>query len=386
MVGTTIPVTLTMDDTYGNLATCVGNVTVVDDLAPLAICKDLSVTLDNAGKASIIPSEVDGGSSDNCSITSYELSRSTFDCEDVGLEKAVTLTLKDASNNTSSCTAIVTIEDVTTPAISCQDITLKLDESGEAEFSTDMIVAQVTDACAKLSLNISSESFDCSNVGQTFERIASVQDQSGNTNSCSAQVSIVDELAPVALCLPFQALVTLDGNGFAKVRPERFDQGSYDACSAVELSLNKSSFDCNDLGLQQLSLKVTDASGNTTSCTSSILIIDKDAPVLNCWSDNTVGGVNEVRVFLDEDGNGSITPDQIVLDMEEACEVTYDISQTDFTCEDVGFTEVTLTAKDVAGNVSNPCYARVFVDAVFVGDEPQWPQSLELGDDGNGDH
>jgi hypothetical protein len=100
-------VVFTVTDNNGNSSTCQASVNVVDNIDPVAVCKNFSVTL-AGGSASVGPMDIDNGSYDNCSIASYSLSRSTFSCSDIG-DVPVTLTVTDPSGHSASCTATVTV-------------------------------------------------------------------------------------------------------------------------------------------------------------------------------------------------------------------------------------------------------------------------------------
>ena len=119
-----------MEDIHGNTNTCTQDITVTDDEAPVANCQDITVNLDpNTGTASIVGTDVDNGSTDNCGIVSYSVTPNSFTSADLG-DNTVTLTVTDAAGHTSTCTAIVTITDLTPPTAVCQDITVQLDASG----------------------------------------------------------------------------------------------------------------------------------------------------------------------------------------------------------------------------------------------------------------
>ena len=107
-------VTLTVTDSSGNMSTCEAMVTVVDIMAPMAICQDISVELDATGSATIAAADVNNGSFDNSGTVSLSLDRTNFGCSDVG-QQTVTLTVGDSRNNTASCTATVTVQDMTAP-------------------------------------------------------------------------------------------------------------------------------------------------------------------------------------------------------------------------------------------------------------------------------
>ncbi|WP_461305453.1 proprotein convertase P-domain-containing protein, partial [Aureisphaera sp.] len=71
-VGSTV-VEFTATDLAGNTATCSFTVTVTDDEAPMAVCMDITVQLDANGEYVLTPTEIDGGSTDNCGIASLEV-------------------------------------------------------------------------------------------------------------------------------------------------------------------------------------------------------------------------------------------------------------------------------------------------------------------------
>jgi hypothetical protein len=105
-VGTTT-VSWTVTDIHGNATTVTHTVTVADNEAPIANCKPITVTLVNGG-ASITVADVNDNSTDNCGIQSVTISKSTFNCSNLGAN-SVTLTVTDIHGNVSTCTAIVTV-------------------------------------------------------------------------------------------------------------------------------------------------------------------------------------------------------------------------------------------------------------------------------------
>ena len=82
-IGQTNIVTLTVTDDNGNQDQCTSTVTVEDNVAPDAVCQDLTIQLDPTGNASITPQDVDNGSTDACGIASLSLDNSSFNCSNV---------------------------------------------------------------------------------------------------------------------------------------------------------------------------------------------------------------------------------------------------------------------------------------------------------------
>ncbi|MBV6653705.1 MAG: T9SS type A sorting domain-containing protein, partial [Mameliella sp.] len=109
-------VTLTVEDVNGNTSTCTSVVTVEDNIAPEALCQDITVELDGNGTASISPSQVDNISTDACGIVGLSLDNSSFGIGDLG-DNTVTLTITDENGNMSTCTATVTVEQNVSPTV-----------------------------------------------------------------------------------------------------------------------------------------------------------------------------------------------------------------------------------------------------------------------------
>jgi len=128
-VGTTT-VVWTVTDANGNTSQCSQDVVVEDNELPNAICQPITVQLDVTGNASITAANVDGGSTDNCGIASMSIDITSFTCANVG-NNNVTLTVNDVNGNSSTCVAVVTVEDIDAPTVICNDFTVVMLTSGE---------------------------------------------------------------------------------------------------------------------------------------------------------------------------------------------------------------------------------------------------------------
>ncbi len=71
---------LTVTDVNNNVTTCTTTVTVEDNVAPIALCQDVTVQLNNLGQGSTTAQLVDNGSNDACGIQSLVLSQTAFVC------------------------------------------------------------------------------------------------------------------------------------------------------------------------------------------------------------------------------------------------------------------------------------------------------------------
>ncbi|MBX2827970.1 MAG: choice-of-anchor B family protein [Flavobacteriaceae bacterium] len=98
----------------------------------------------------------------------------------------------------------------------------------------------------------------------------------------------VDTTDPVAVCQDFTA--ELDSNGQVIVAGSDVDGGSSDDSGSYTVTLSENSFDCSDIGAPiTVDVTVTDPSGNTDTCTTSITVEDNMGPEFtSCYQDETV--------------------------------------------------------------------------------------------------
>ena len=318
------------------------------------------------GDASITAQDIDGGSDDACNF-SLAASTTSFDCSNVG-PNTVTLTVTDASNNSSSCDATVTVEDITAPSALCQDITIQLDANGDASITAEDIDGGSDDAC-NFTLAASTTTFDCSNVGPNTVTLT-LTDASNNNSSCDATVTVEDVTAPAALCQDIT--IQLDANGDASITAQDIDGGSDDACNFT-LAASTTTFDCSNVGPNTVTLTVTDASNNSSSCDATVTVEDVTAPAALC---------QDITIQLDANGDASITAEDIDGGSDDACNFTLAASTTSFDCSNVGPNTVTLTVTDASNN-SSSCDATVTVEDITA--PAALCQDITIQLDANGD-
>ena len=341
-------VTLTVEDLDGNTDQCTANVTVQDNINPTAICKNITVSLDATGNATISGADVDGGSTDNCGIASIVVVPNSFTSADLGAN-SVTLTVTDDNGKTDNCTATVTIVDSDPPTAVCQNITIQLDGSGNATIDAANIDGGSTDNTGIASLTASQTAFDCSHVGSNSVTLT-VEDLDGNTDQCTATVTVQDNINPTAVCQ--NITVSLDATGNATISGADVDGGSTDNCGIASIAVVPNSFTSADLGDNSVTLTVTDNNGNTDNCTATVTIVDSDPPTAVCQN-----------ITIQLDGSGNATIDAADIDggsTDNTGIASLTASQTAFDCSHVGSNSVTLTVEDLDGN-TDQCTATVTV-------------------------
>jgi hypothetical protein len=82
-VGTNSVVLTVKDNRNNKTASCTATVTVLDKIAPTVITKNVTVYLNSSGTATIAASDVNDGSTDNCSVGSTSVTPSSFSCSNL---------------------------------------------------------------------------------------------------------------------------------------------------------------------------------------------------------------------------------------------------------------------------------------------------------------
>lgn len=363
-------VTLTVFDENGNTSTCQSTVTVVGDIAPVALCSNITISLDENGEASIAAQDIGNGSSAICGLASVTASQTDFNCSDIG-ENVVTLTVSDINGNSSTCDAIVTVLDNNAPTAVCQNVTVYLDENGSASLLAADVDNGSTDICSSnLTLELSNSTFDCSQVGANAVTL-SVTDESGNVSTCTSTVTVIDNSTPVAVCQ--SAVILLDQNGQASLTIDQINNGSSDNCGLSGIELSQTEFDCSHIGSNLVTLTATDTDGNETTCNASVTVIDNISP-------NAIG--ENLILTLDSNGEANITAADLDNGSYDNCGIaSISANQTAFDCSDIGTNSVIMTATDLSGNSAN------FMAIVTVVDEsaPELScQNISIGLDNTG--
>ncbi len=128
-------------------------------------------------------------------------------------------------------------------------------------------------------------------------------DECLNQNSCEMQVTVEDNTPPVAVCRTV-TVVSLGGNGLAKVDAEVFDNGSHDECGIDYFEVGRMNascgydtsfgpyveFSCCDIpnNLIMVVMKVYDTSGNVNECMVEVEVQDKLPATITCPPDITI--------------------------------------------------------------------------------------------------
>ncbi|WP_458626247.1 immunoglobulin-like domain-containing protein [Winogradskyella sp. PC D3.3] len=112
----------------------------------------------------------------------------------------ITWTYDDGNGNLSTQTQNVIITDTTNPIVVCQNFTVTLDAGGNASITTADIDNGSSDNCAISSMDLDTYNFSCADIGTNTVTLT-VYDTSGNSDSCTATVTVVDPAANASVTI-----------------------------------------------------------------------------------------------------------------------------------------------------------------------------------------
>lgn len=287
----TTTVTYTAIDGVGNVATHTFTVNVVDTQAPVAKCKDITVSLDGIGFVTVNAPQVDNLSTDNCFFT-YTSPSATYNCTNLGPNN-YTLQVTDGSGNTGTCVAVVTVQDLIPPVALCTNVSpVNLDANGTFTLNATTVNNSSTDntypQCA-LSYAIAvdggafgaSFQFTCAQLGNRLLTLR-VTDAAGNTAICTQTVEVKD-VTPPSLTAPANITINCD-ESTASTNTGTFSNVSDNCDQTVTVTQQPDVFipgGCPNSFTIVRSWKATDDSNNMTTVSHSIFVQDVEDPVFN---------------------------------------------------------------------------------------------------------
>lgn len=346
---TPVPVTLTAYDKLGNSSACIANVTVEDNIDPIAICVPSTVLTPVTNTYSDAPAlPIPDG--DPIGTTTNIIVPESIDITDVNVSLNVEhtwvgdiiVTLESPNGDVATL-----VDQIGEPAIgsfgcSENDFNVVLDDAAGSALEDECTSPITGTFTATDLLSI----FNSTDAAGTW--ILTISDNAnadiGTLLDWSLEISGNQSSVPTVL--------SLDANGDHVVDELAIDDGSSDACGFT-LTTSPASFNCGDVGVQSITLTATDPSGNSASCVTQVEVVDDMLPVMDCQN---------ITVQLDGTGAASIVPGDIAGATDDNCGISsLSASQLDFNCSDLGPNNVTLYAEDINGNIDS-CVAVVTVE------------------------
>lgn len=314
-------VVLTATDAAGNVSDPVSfNLTVTDNTSP-TIATVVSVTQSNdpgvCGAYVKVPTPL---ATDNVGLRSftndYTKGSTAVAYYPVGTT-IITWTAIDMNGNATTATQSVTVNDTELPVFT--SLPVDIAQTNDLDACTAIVTwpaVFVSDNCGAGSgattLNIvadhhSGEQFPIGTTKVTY----TATDIHGNVAKASFNVIVTDNQAPKAITQP--KTVTLS-NGIVTITAAEINNASYDNCGTVTLSLSKTNFTCNDIGLVPVLLTVTDQYGNSSTATAMVTVVGQTlASTISVIPSNSVyTGGNPTDIYIGYGPQSATIVDNVV--------------------------------------------------------------------------
>ncbi|MBK8641095.1 MAG: M36 family metallopeptidase [Saprospiraceae bacterium] len=201
-------------DPCGNFAECIQLIVVNDVTAPSVVCPapvnvqcasavppvntSSVITADHCGNVGLVVTHVGDVITNRTCVNRFTITR--------------TYRSTDACGNSGTCTQIITVFDNTVPLVVCRNITVLLDETGNAVITPSQITQSISDNCtptSSLVVTASRTAFTCANIGPNNVTL-STTDECGNVGTCLAVVTVADNLPPMIMGCPTKSPVTIN--------------------------------------------------------------------------------------------------------------------------------------------------------------------------------
>jgi|GEM_PF-179679 len=347
-LGDTI-VTFSAIDTSGNTGYGLAKVTIEDQGAPvISLMGNTSIVLAVGStyteQGATASDNVDGDISADITISG------NVNTAAVGLYN-LSYNVSDAAANTAnSVVRQITVQDVDAPVVTSPGaITVAATDALGTSASNTAIdsflqTATANDAVSGILL-VSNDAPSVFPMGATTVTF-SAEDNSGNTGTATAVVTVTDQTAP-EIMLVGQPLVTVEiGTSYAEEGATASDNVDGDISADITISGNVNTA---AVGLYNLSYNISDEAGNAAgTVVRQITVQDVDAPVVIAPSDIEVAA---------SDASGTVTTDSFIslfLTLATASDnvdgVIVGITHNALAVFPVGGTTVTFSAEDNSGN------------------------------------
>jgi large repetitive protein len=360
-LGTTT-VVWTVTDNSGNTKTANQLVIIKDNIPPTISCPanmTVNTSLNGTGDCYTTVNVGTPITSDNCGVASViakvagvTITTSTYQFP-VG-NTTITWTVKDNSGLTASCEQVITVIDNEKPAISCPgDQNVNYNNNCQYILQDYTSLATTSDNCDSNVTIIQNPAPGTIISATTTTVTLTATDDAGNSSNCTFSVTATDNTPPTAVCQNINAYLT--SNGTVTISALSLDNGSSDNCGIVSRTVTPSSFNCSNVGINNVVFTVYDNNGNSASCNATVNVIDNTPPTVICKNFVVViDAITRVATIKASDiDNGS----------NDACGIaSLNVFPSVFAdSPNLYTTTTTLTAVDNYGN-SSSCTATVTVE------------------------
>ncbi|MCP9199754.1 HYR domain-containing protein [Gramella sp. GC03-9] len=268
---------ITIRATYeGETESCDIYLLLVDETPPVVNClADRTVEVEEGEIYSLPDFRNELDRSDNCGIA--EITQQPIPGTELEDDTIIFLNITDEAGNTTQCDFLLSIREKGSIDFSCiiEEYELSPNEDCEYRMPDFSTILEYGPEDAEFTQAIS--------PGTLLEEDTELQvsvSYEGEIKTCILYVSLVDDKAPEAVCVG-QLDIVLEEGETRIITAEMIDNGSFDTCGEVSLSIDQSEFTSEDEGDNTVILTVTDEAGNTATCESLVRVIISDSNVNN---------------------------------------------------------------------------------------------------------
>ncbi len=158
-------------------------------------------------------------------------------------------------------------------------VILELNQEGNATLKAENLFETWPLADPSITVSISKIDFSCENVGENLVKIT-LTDSKGQTSVKDVLVLVKDNLAPIFNSKSLELELDLS-KGKLELNPINFYTDLKDNCGIKEISINRTSITCEDIGkVIPIEIRAVDFAGNVTEKTAQLTVKAKNsAPV-----------------------------------------------------------------------------------------------------------
>jgi subtilisin-like proprotein convertase family protein len=322
-------------DTSGNISLlCSFDVIVNDDESPSVVCSPVQATVGADCDAMVTDSQIGGLSTDNCGIDNDGIRRagsgdpftetlSFTQADYVNSPINVEYQACDAAGNCAVCVTTVTLIDESLPVLDCpDDLTVNTEPGFCYGEVPDLMAAVSDDNCEFFTITQEPTAglLFGSADGDILVVLLIIEDEGGNRDSCTVNVTLNDNEAPASnYCnlVDITLGTSTGGTGDCLANYTLQHPLPSDNCIIDLLRLNIINPDGSnevsfvtpgglmnrdyEVGLSRLRYRAFDEAGNSTVCVTDIFVVDDESPIVVCPTNATIG--------TDEDGAGDCSVD-----------------------------------------------------------------------------
>ncbi|WP_157231653.1 T9SS type A sorting domain-containing protein, partial [Cecembia lonarensis] len=237
--------------------------------------------------------------------------------------------------------------DYEAPVVLTRNVLIELEAGSTYTLTVDEVDNGSSDNCGIASRTLSQTLFTDADEGENTVTLT-VTDNAGNQNSATAIVTVVVTTAPECVVARARDIVlVLDRNGNASLRLNDVDDGSFSNCSnrIRTREVEKTDFNCADLGEQLLTFRAIDANGNVGETQFKVTVLDETAP--------SIGNISRVNVTLNPGQTYSLPDFRLTAPATDNCGVAeyIQIPAPGTVYSAAGTYSIVLRATDQSGNV-----------------------------------